>query len=265
MAWVSGMPVPDARIVHGDAVRPTREIWQSGDVTLYCADCREILPTLSGIDALITDPPYGVNGTQHTRTARVRHYQKNDYTAFDDSPEYVEQVVLPSVSVALKLARRGVITPGNICLTMYPRPSSFGCFFQPASVGLQPWGRADAQPILYYGKYPLGSKNLPGQKCSYILTESAPHVGHPCPKPISAWTRLVEAASLPGETILDIFMGSGTTGVACVRTGRKFIGIEIEPRYFEIAKRRIAEAQNSAPLFEKAPEQRTLFVKDSHG
>ncbi len=77
--------------------------------------------------------------------------------------------------------------------------------------------------------------------------------GHPTAKPIEWMERLVNIASLPGETILDPFMGSGTTGVACAKLGRRFIGIEIDPGYFEIACRRIDEAYRQRDLFRDAP------------
>jgi DNA modification methylase len=68
-------------------------------------------------------------------------------------------------------------------------------------------------------------------------------VGHPHQKPLRVMRWLVDLCAPPAAAILDPFMGSGTTGVACVQTGRKFIGIEIDPGYFEIAKKRISEAQ----------------------
>ena len=220
-----------------------------GNAVLYLGDCLEILPTLPKVDAVITDPPYGVSGQQNTRNADRECGKKNAYESFIDSADYVERIAVPAVRVALSLAKRGVVTPGNLCLTMYPAPQSFGCFYQPASVGLQPWGRADAQPILYYGKHPIGGTALPGSKCSYQLTEAPDVNGHPCPKPTKAMIWMVSCASLKGETILDPFMGSGTTGVACMNLGRKFIGIEIEPRYFDIACERIENAQRQERLF----------------
>lgn len=66
---------------------------------------------------------------------------------------------------------------------------------------------------------------------------------HPTQKPVRLLERIIALVTQPGDTIFDPFMGSGTTGVACVQTGRNFIGCEIDPGYFEIAKRRIAEAQ----------------------
>lgn len=217
-----------------------------GDCRLILGDCRDILPTLGRVDAVVMDPPYGVDGALNSKTARSGNGRKNDYGTFVDSPVYVDTVAVPIVNACIANGWRVVLTPGNRCLTLYPPPDSFGAIMQPASIGLQAWGRADAQPILYYGKSPYGGIRLPGQRCSHTLTETAEPNGHPCPKPEKFWEKIVQSASLPDETILDPFMGSGTTGVACIRLGRRFIGIECEPRYFDIACRRI-EAEHRRP------------------
>lgn len=87
-------------------------------------------------------------------------------------------------------------------------------------------------------------------------------VDHPCPKPESVWKKFIARFSREAEVVLDPFMGSGTTGVACVKLGRKFIGIEIEPKYFDIACRRIEQAYAQPDIFieaEKKAEQQALF------
>jgi DNA modification methylase len=73
-------------------------------------------------------------------------------------------------------------------------------------------------------------------------------MGHPCPKPLKFVKWLIKKGSKEGDTILDPFMGSGTTGVACVQTGRNFIGCEIDPGYFKIAEKRIHDAQQQMRL-----------------
>lgn len=223
-------------------------------ITLHMGDSCAILPTLPAVDVVVTDPPYGVSGQQNTKTAKRRGGRKNDYLSFTDSVEYVQENAVWVIERCISGVGRVVLTPGNRCLTLYPVPDSFGAIYQPASVGLQPWGRADAQPILYYGKSPYGGNALPGQQCSYTLTETAEPNGHPCPKPLAFWTKVVRSASLAGETVLDPFMGSGTTGVAAVNLGRKFIGVEREEQYFEIACRRISDALARPDLFIEKPK-----------
>jgi DNA modification methylase len=84
---------------------------------------------------------------------------------------------------------------------------------------------------------------------------------HPTQKPIALMKYLIEKLTQPGDTVVDLFMGSGTTGVACVQTGRRFIGIEVDPTYYAIAERRIAEAQYVPPLF-RVIEQPDLFTEE---
>ncbi len=212
-------------------------------IVIYHADCRDVLPTLEAgsVDLVLTDPPYGVSGQQNTRTCRRRGGPKNRYSLFADSVEYVRAVAVPVITRLVESGLRVVITPGNRCLTLYPMPDSFGAIFQPASVGLQPWGRADAQPILYYGRSPHGGRELPSQSCSYTLLEAPPANGHPCPKPLIFWRTLLSRISLPGELVLDPFMGSGTTAIAALRLRRKFRGIEIDSKWVAIGTKRLRE------------------------
>jgi DNA modification methylase len=216
---------------------------------LYHGDCLEILPHLEPVDLVLTDPPYGVSGEQNTKSAKNRNYKKNSYLGRCDSIELVMEVAVPCINECLKMTKRLILTPGNKCLTLYPMPNSFGSINQPASIGLQPWGRADSQPIFYYGKYPYDSKKIPGQKCSYLSTHKAEENGHPCPKPIGLWLQLLLHGSLINETVLDPFLGSGTTAVACERLKRRWIGIEIEEKYCAIAVKRIEGERRQLKLF----------------
>lgn len=219
--------------------------YYEGGITIYHGDCREVLPSIAAgpVDLVLTDPPYGVSGVQNTTTAKRRGGRKNDYGTFTDSIDYVSQVAVPVVEECIRQGWRVVITPGNRCVTLYPMPDSFGTIYQPASVGLQPWGRADAQPILYYGRSPYGGRELPGKKCSYVCTEPPSRLaaGHPCPKPDILWRSILANTSRDGDTVIDPFMGSGTTLRAAKDLGRRAIGIEIEERYCEIAARRLSQ------------------------
>lgn len=215
--------------------------YEADGITIYCGDCRGILPLLPKADLVLTDPPYGVKAELNSTTARRIPWsvsgerRKNAYEGMDDSIEYVQSVVIPCFQSALSNSRRAIVTPGNRCLTLYPMPDSFGCFFQPASTGLQRWGRCDSQPIFYYGSFPRKSREIPGQNLSWRLTESPERNGHPCPKPYKAWLRLAQLGSCDGELILDPFMGSGTTLRVAKDLGRRAIGIEINEAYCKIA------------------------------
>lgn len=206
-------------------------------ITIYHGDCREVLPLVSA-DVVLTDPPYGINGGSLQAMGR----NKGDYAGgFDDTPDYIRDVVVPVIGSLIESAGCVVVTPGNRCMCYYPQPHSFGVFYQPAAVGMQRFGNLDAQPIFYYGS--AGGGRL-GKPCSYVLTEAPEKNGHPCVKPYSAWRRLL--LSLPDGVVLDPFMGSGTTLRAAKDLCRKAIGIEIEERYCEIAAKRLA--QRALPL-----------------
>jgi site-specific DNA-methyltransferase (adenine-specific)/modification methylase len=219
-----------------------------GNATLYLGDCMDILPTLPKVDAVITDPPYGLGELSGISKKRNR----NAYAGFDDTEQNVIDNVIPAIKRSLELAGgRGLITPGCRCLQLYPRARAIGGFYQPAAVGMSPWGFVGFNPVLFYGKDPRGGKGQ--SSVATTLTEKASTDEHPCAKPLGAMLWMVKKGGFVGETILDPFMGSGTTGVAAIQLGRKFIGIEREPKYFDVACKRIEQAVAQGRLFE--PEQ----------
>lgn len=224
-----------------------------GNCTLYLADCLDVLPTLGKVDAVVTDPPYGVNYSGST----TKHGNNGGaYVSFDDTPEAIASICVPAVRAAVSLARSGVVTPGNANAHLYDPPRSQGAIFYPSGANAGPWGFVCSQPLFYYGKDPYLAKGLGSLPNGFSSTESADRtIDHPCPKPIRQVEWLVKRVSFAGETILDPFMGSGTTGVACARMGRSFIGIEREPKYFDIACKRIADAYKQGDMFvEPAPK-----------
>ena len=125
---------------------------------------------------------------------------------------------------------------------LWPQPSHVGAFYYPSATGCNSWGFSCWQPIFYYGKDPYLSIGKGSRPDSFQSTEKADRNGHPCPKPISTWTRLVERVTLRGETVLDPFAGSGTTGVAALLEGRRFAGCEITEAYHAVASARLEEA-----------------------
>jgi site-specific DNA-methyltransferase (adenine-specific) len=223
---------------------------QIGRATLYLGDCMEILSTLPNVDAVITDPPYGVNlGEAGTGNEIAKGQQP--YSMFSDTAEHLTRVVVPAIEIALSKATRGMVTCGNRNAWRYPEPADVGVWWNPAGTGRGKWGLILAHLILYYGKdHNAGNRatasSVTGKNDS---VSGLKNVGHPCPKPELFMQWMVEKASRPGEVVLDPFMGSGTTGVACAKSDRAFIGIEIEPKYFDIACRRIEEAQRQVAMF----------------
>lgn len=207
-------------------------------ITIYHGDCRDILPLLPKVDLVLTDPPWGLGELSGT-TSRERN--RNDYRAqFQDTEEYVREVIVPAFTQAMAISSgRALVTCGCRCMWFYPRPRAIGGFYQPAAVGMSPWGFAAYNPVLFYGKDPRDGK---GQNAVMTkLNAPASDDRHPCSKPEQAMRWLVSKGSLEGETILDPFMGSGTTLRAAKDLGRKAIGIEVEEKYCEIAAKRMSQ------------------------
>jgi DNA modification methylase len=190
------------------------------------------------VDAVITDPPYGIDGA--LVNLRETSKSKGDYKTltFEDTQEYVETVVVKVITDLFEIASRVIVTPGEKNIHKYPKPDHMGAFFYPASVSCSSWGIRLWQPILYYGKDPYPGKLKPDAKISY---DSDRLTDHPCPKPLDSWGWLVQRTTLKGELILDPFAGSGTTLLAAKNTHRHAIGIEIEEKYCEIAAKRLSQ------------------------
>jgi DNA modification methylase len=216
-----------------------------GDATLYLGDCRELLPTLSGVEAVVTDPPYGIGF---------------DYYSYDDTRDSLAGLISSVIVPAIAMARRSVITPGQTQIWMYPAAEWVSSVSWDTTGTFGHCGYSQWMPVLIYGKDVSGfGRNASGVlKSDVIRFTGGAGVGfqrteaekaHTCAKPLNVMEAIVARFTDARETILDPFMGSGTTGVACARLGRRFIGIEIEERYFEIALRRIEEAQRQPDMF----------------
>lgn len=212
-------------------------------VTLYHADALEWMPNA---DVLVTDPPYGVafdgKATKHT-------IQKGGGYTTDDDPAIGPAVV----ARALERVERGAVFSGIRNLHDYPKPADIGCVYCPSGAGIGKWGFTCFHPILLYGPRP--SNVLQPTSIQSFAQADAMASGHPCPKPMRWMTWLVGLASLPGETVLDPFSGSGTTLMAAKSLGRKAIGIEIEERYCEIAAKRCSQETLGLSFLEPSDAQ----------
>ena len=201
-----------------------------GDATLYLGDAREILPTIGKVDAVVTDPPY-----PDFLAAEFR-FDEDAIKAALDLP--CHQFVFWSATA--------------------PFPLDFSA--------IHVWHKPNGQSVKHYERI---FERSGGVSCKVFRTAAIlPNytqyahecVDHPTQKPLKLIARLIDQTD--AQTILDPFMGSGTTGVAALKLGRKFIGIEIEPKYFDIACKRIEEAWKQPRLFEEPKpkaEQLTLL------
>ena len=197
------------------------------EVKLYLGDCLDILPTLESesVDAVITDPPYGIEITKSPRISITKGY---DIDGWDD-----KRVKKEIKEIYKKYSDKSlVIWGGHYYSDLLPFSRAW-LIWDKINDGLD-FGEADlawTNLNQVIRKYKRSSRKIDNGK------------QHPTQKPIELMKWCIEMGSNSGDMILDPFMGSGTTGVACVQTGRDFIGIEIEPKYYEIAERRIKEAQ----------------------
>lgn len=216
---------------------------QIGDATLYLGDCRDILPTLPRVDAVITDPPYGINENSRKVASRGKAAKATDYGAFDWDKTTIDDELLADVVAGGDVA---VIFGGNY----YTLPAA-RCWLV--------WDKLNGGND--FADCELAWTNLP--KAVRIIRhlwngmiragEERGHARvHPTQKPVAVMSWCIDQAGNP-ETILDPFLGSGTTGVAAIQLGRKFIGIEREPKYFDIACRRIEQAVAQGKLFKPDP------------
>ena len=215
-----------------------------GNSELYLGDCRDILPTLGPVDAVVTDPPYGINfqkgaGGQGAQAGRrvVKDRIIGDDRPFDPAPWITscENVILWGAD------------------HFYPRLPDNGRWLAWNKLGdMEPWDSFSDVEFAWHSRE--GAARIFSMKWKGIACDKRGEANglreHPTQKPIALMTWCIGQAGNP-ETVLDPFMGSGTTGVACAKLGRKFIGIEIEPKYFDIACRRIEDAQRQGDFFIK--------------
>lgn len=215
--------------------------YEEKGITIYCGDCRDILPQIDSVDLVLTDPPYGINGGRGgTSKKRGKGNYEGVFTADDDTPNFIKTVVVPTIKKLIKKSKAVIVTTGNSNICLYPQPNSFGVIYEPATSGMQRWGWCDGHPIFYYGISPVQGKEV--EPCSFKNTKKDDcNFNHPCVKPLSLWKKLLLKGSKEFDTVLDPFVGAGTTLRAAKDLNRKAIGIEINEKYCEIAVKRLQQ------------------------
>jgi site-specific DNA-methyltransferase (adenine-specific)/modification methylase len=234
-----------------------------GDAVLYLGDCAEVLPLIGKVDAVITDPPYGIGESSKKVKSRQRGGRlgsllgykgkamadQKDYGEFDwdQSPppaELIDQLRAMSDWQAF-FGGNYFHLPPSPCWLVWDKLNGKNDF-------------ADCE--LAWTNWPKAVRRLQWM-WNGMLRQGNEERFHPTQKPLEVMKWEIELCP-KAETVLDAFMGSGTTGVAAIQLGRKFIGIEREPKYFEIACKRIEQAVAQGQLFAPEPvkqEQAGLF------
>lgn len=241
-------------------------------VTLYLGDCREVLPTLGKVDHVVSDPPY--EDELHSAIGRIRR---------NDGREMIKDLGFAGVNAVRPDIARMCVAAANgwvILFTLAEGVRAWRDDLQAAGAKWDTtlaWIKPDASPrfngqgaargfenaVTCWAGKGYRSWNAGGKRGVYThCVNVGRDGGHPTEKPVPLMRELLADFTKPAQTILDPFMGSGTTGVAAVNLGRKFIGIEIEPKYFDIACRRIGDALKQPDIFIEKPKPLKQEVMD---
>lgn len=254
-----------------------------GNATLYCADCREVLPTLAdaSCDMIFTDPPYGHNNNNHDL---IRHWEAalGRLPRGDNLP--LGRPIANDGAEANDLVRclfaqaRRILAPGCCCCCCCCGGGGPDPQFARWSLWMDE--ALSFKQMVVWDKGPMGMgwhyrrsyetvlvAKKPGAACRWFdetdcieniirpgqhgIRKIIPQADdHPTPKPIALAAHFIRLHSAPNDLVLDPFMGGASTAIAALQLGRRFVGVEIEPRWFDIACRRIEEAQRQGRLFE---------------
>jgi DNA modification methylase len=210
--------------------------------TLLHGDCLELLRTLpdNSVDAVVTDPPYGINFP---------------YKGYSDTRENLIEIIRFVFPEMIRVAKnRVVIMPGPTQIGLYPQADWVGAVCWNTTGSFGKYGFNQWTPLLFYGKDVTGFGSVNGQlKSDVIQISGGGGVGfqrnneekqHTCPKPLNMMRKIIQRHVEPSSLVLDPFCGSGTTGVAAILEGFRFIGCEREADYVDIARARIEAAVN---------------------
>jgi DNA modification methylase len=209
-----------------------------GDCRLILGDCLEVMPLLGKVDAVVTDPPYGIGESggafRDRKGGGVRVLPKKDWDKSRPSDECFSKI--------LDMSEKHIIWGGNYFADLFP-PSKGWLYWDKLMGG----DFADGE---------LAWTSIDRALRKFTLCNKMAGKVHPTQKPVALMEWCL--GFLPkAETILDPFMGSGTTLVACAKLGRKGIGIELDPDYFEIACKRVQAAYDQPDLFVAPPKAPT--------
>jgi len=210
-----------------------------GNATLYLGDCSDILPTLDKADAVVTDPPYGIGESAGKNKSRGKLAVAKDYGDDDWDISPVSDELIKSVIGA---GRNAIVFGGNY----YAMPPT-KCWLI--------WDKENGESDFADAELAWTNLNKAVRLKRYmwngmLRANKEPRGDHPTQKPIGIMEWCISHLPDGTQTILDPFMGSGTTGVACMNLQRKFVGIEREQKYFDIACKRIEQSQKQIRMFE---------------
>lgn len=243
----------------------TRRV-EIGPHVLYQGDCLAVLPNLSGANALVTDPPYRLSAgglpQAPTASSLFRHSRFGQTTYPRDGKivlmaEWSDWLPLAFAACADDADSYVMANDKNIEDAMREtRAAGFDLHnllvWQKEFGVANRWYFKDCEFTVYGWKGKAKTIRQPSSR-QHIAIHRPRDPEHPTQKPVGLMEHYITNSTDPGDTVLDPFMGSGTTGVACARLGRRFVGIELDPGYFDIAVKRITEAMNQPDMFTATP------------
>jgi site-specific DNA-methyltransferase (adenine-specific) len=253
-------------MTEGDAL-PYRRKEVIGDCTLYLANSVELLPDLGLVDHCITDPPYSEITKQNARTHKNKSFldkEKASYIPFAVTPEFITDVFS---AIASKTRRWFVASMDFRHVARLELKPPEGMRF----IRVGAWVKNNSAPQ-FTGDRPaqgfeaIAIMHREGERLRWNgggsrgvwITDVERNNGHPTPKPLSLINDWILKFTDEGETILDPFMGSGTTGVACALMGRKFTGIEVDDAFFNLACKRLRATYAQGNLFTATPKPKPV-------
>ncbi len=222
------------------------------EVKLYLGDCLEIMKTIpdKSVDVVITDPPYGIDYQSCWRDDKLLWKPKiqNDTSPFIGWANDVGRITRSAIYLFYRWDKQNEfcdeIVKAGFCIKSQIVWDKIIQGMGDLTGGYAP----QHENILFATK---NGFRFPGRRPSTVIRQKRVFPNdllHPNEKPVALIQRLIEDSTIAGDTIMDFTMGSGTTGVACMLTGRNFIGIEIDPKYYAIAEKRIKDAQQQMRL-----------------
>lgn len=236
-----------------------------GNCELYLGDCLQVLPEIGNIDHCITDPPYEAEA--HNKGRRLRGKQKNNKRTVEMSALEFEPItdelrkISSELIVQINWGWFLAFCQAEAVFNWRKAMEAAGAIWKRSAI----WVKPDGTPQFTGDRPGMGYESIAISWCgegrskwngggkhgvfTYPNREDNFPKLHQTQKPISLMQELLHLFTNREETVLDPFMGSGTTGVACAKMGRKFMGIEIEPKYFDIACKRIDEAYKQPDMF----------------
>ena len=248
---------------------PIKREVQIGDCRLLLGDCLEILPTLGKVDAVVTDPPFSsgsrTDAGKGVRGGMLRGAKwQDDWFSHDNMATHGFLTLMRMLGRAiLDKCENGARSHWFIDWRMYPNLygalESSGWLVKNLIVwdkkhfGMGSNYRNQHELIIYAEK---GGASFPTHSTGNVISCSRiDGENHPTEKPVDLIRQLIEASTIKGEIVFDPFMGSGTTAIACMKTGREFVGVEINESFFEIACKRIREAYAQPDFFIEQSKQ----------